>query len=225
MIFVVTSKLLLICLLSDSRTLRKWQLSGGEICFLSWLWSLMWHIFGTTSGMNKEEVWVAGADRYYQIWETCSSLQPLLPTLTLYCDLTLNPGGIWLTFVLATKIPTYMKHSSHPSSNLTFSYLNLLTVVLQNALVEGQDGESILGHWHFMSFLCPAGEKLHAQDWHAAAENYFSSTNVECITVCLYAWDWYYGIEAQIDALHISVIPISQPLLRDCDQIIRNHVS
>lgn len=51
--------------------------------------------------------------------------------------------------------------------------------------IVGQDGESTLGHWHFMSFSCPAGEKVHAEGWRVAAESGLSSTNVEYIAVCL----------------------------------------
>lgn len=126
--------------------------------------------------MKKEEVQVAGADRYCQICETGSSLQPLLPTVTLYLDLILNPGVIWLT--VPTQISTFTKHNSHPSSNLKFSYLSQFIVVLQNALIVGQAGESTLVHWDFLSFPCLAGEKMHGQEWHAATESDLSSPNV-----------------------------------------------
>lgn len=89
--------------------------------------------------MNKEEVQVAGADRYCHVWETGRSLQPLYPTLTLDLDLTLNPGGIWVT--VSIQIPLFTKHSSHPPGNLKFSYITLLIVVLQNALIVRQPGE------------------------------------------------------------------------------------
>lgn len=117
------------------------------------------------------------------MWETGSSSLPLHPTLTVYLDLILNPGRICLT--LPTQIPTFTKHSSHPSNNLKFSYLHLFVAALQNAPILGQAVESTLAHWRFMSSPCLAGGKVRAQDWHAATESGLSSTNATCITLCL----------------------------------------
>lgn len=158
-----------------------------EILNVTYFWHNKWY--------EQRGARVAGADRCCQMWKTGSSLQPLLPTLTAYLDLTPNPGRICLA--VPTQIPTFTKHSCHPSSNLRFSYLALLVVVLQNTLLVGQAVGSTLVHWHFMSFPCLPGEKVHAQDWHAAAESGLHSTNATYrYPSLLYPRDWCYGLEA-----------------------------